>query len=429
MLNETHDASAASWIESANTPDTDFPIQNLPFATVSRPESRDARVGVAIGDAILDLEAIGLQGRTLNDLLAVPARERSNLRLSLHRLLRADAGAAEREHAARFLTPMRQLELRLPVAVGDYTDFFGSIFHAVNAASMLRPNAPFFPNYRHMPLGYHGRASSIVVSGTGVSRPHGVFRRRDNGVVYAPSRRLDYEAELGFVIGEANAHGSTVAAARGWDHVAGVCLLNDWSARDIQAWESDPLGPFLAKSFMTTISPWVVTTEALEPFRVHTEPRSADDPPLLPYLLGREGEAAALAIEVEVWLQTAAMRDAGEPAVRVSCSNTRTLYWTAAQLVAHHTSNGCNLRTGDLLGSGTCSGPEKESWACLLERTRGGREPLLLPNGEARAFLEDGDEVTIRGRCTAPGARGIGFGECRGRIVSASSEETRGARS
>lgn len=422
MPNETHDASAASWIETANRADTDFPIQNLPFATFSRPDAHDARVGVAIGDAVLDLEAVDLAGRTLNELLALPPHERSRLRLSLHRLLRADAGTGERERAARFLTPIRQLQLLLPVAVGDYTDFFGSIFHAVNAASMLRPNAPFFPNYRHMPLGYHGRASSIVVSGTGVPRPRGVFRRRDDSVVYAPTRRLDYEAELGFVIGDANAHGSTVAADRGWSHVAGVCLLNDWSARDIQAWESDPLGPFLAKSFMTTISPWVVTAEALEPFRVNAEPRSADDPPLLSHLAGREGEAAALAIEVEVRLQTAAMRDAGEDPVRVSASDTRTLYWTAAQLVAHHTSNGCNLRTGDLLGSGTCSGREKESWACLLERTRGGREPLLLPNGEARAFLEDGDEVVIHGRCTAPGARSIGFGECRGRVAPALSE-------
>jgi fumarylacetoacetase len=419
MPNETHDASAASWVESANAPDTDFPIQNLPFATFSRPDSRDARVGVAIGDVVLDVEAVGAGGRTLNDLLARPAVERSHLRESLHRLLRVDAVAAERERAARFLTPMRDLQLQLPVAVGDYTDFFGSIFHATNTASMLRPNAPFFPNYRHMPLGYHGRASSIVVSGTEVFRPRGVFRRRDNGVVYALTRRLDYEAELGFVIGEGNAHGSTVAADRGWEHVAGVCLLNDWSARDIQAWESDPLGPFLAKSFMTTISPWIVTAEALEPFRAHAAPRSADDPPLLSHLVGQEGAATALAIEVEVRLQTVAMRDAGDDAVRVSCSNTRMLYWTAAQLVAHHTSNGCNLRTGDLLGSGTCSGPEKESWACLLERTHGGREPLLLPNGEARAFLEDGDEVVILGRCSAPGARSIGFGECRGRVVPA----------
>ena len=418
MRNETHDASTVSWVESANAPDTDFPIQNLPFGTFRRRDSKDTRIGVAIGDQVLDVAVSALEFRTLNELLARPAPERSAIRRTLHGLLRADAPAIDRARAAAFLTPLRDVELLLPVAIGDYTDFFGSIFHAVNAASMLRPDGPFFPNYRHMPLGYHGRASSIVVSGTDVRRPHGVYRRRESGVLYAPTRRLDYEAELGYVVGPGNEHGVPVPGERAWDHVAGVCLLNDWSARDIQAWESDPLGPFLAKSFASTISPWIVTAEAMEPFKVPAALRPADDPPLLPHLVvNDEAGRSALSIDIEVRLETASMRAAGAAPYVVSRSNTATMYWTVAQLVAHHTSNGCNLRTGDLLGSGTCSGPGRESWACLLELTRGGREPIELPDGETRTFLEDGDEVIIRGRCHAANARSIGFGECRGRIM------------
>jgi fumarylacetoacetase len=308
----------------------------------------------------------------------------------------------------------------LPIDVGDFTDFFGSIFHASNAASMMRPGEPLFANYRSMPLGYHGRASTVVVSGTPIRRPHGVSRRRESGVTYAPTRRLDYEAEIGFAIGQGNRHGSPIAIDRAREHIAGVCLVNDWSARDIQAWESDPLGPFLAKSFATTISPWIVTAEALEPFRVAAVARTPDDPELPAHLVSlgdrRDG---ALQIAVEVWVHSDGMRHAGIGPMLVSRSDSATLFWTAAQLVAHHTSNGCKLRPGDLLGSGTVSGAARDSWACLLELTRGGKEPIQLAGGDTRTFLQDGDEVIVRGRCESAGARSIGFGECRGRIQPA----------
>jgi fumarylacetoacetase len=421
MLNETHDAAATSWVESANAIGSDFPIQNLPFGMYRRRGAlAPATLGVAIGDQVLDVRACGASYHSLNDLLARHSDERSHLRLTVHRLLRADASAAERRRVAALLTPIGDAELMLPIDVGDFTDFFGSIFHAANAAAMMRPGEPLFPNYRTMPLGYHARASTIVVAGTAVRRPYGVARRRQIGVTYAATRRLDYEAELGFVIGRGNDYGSPIAIDRARDHVGGVCLINDWSARDIQAWESDPLGPFLAKSFATTISPWVVTIEALEPFRVAAIARAADDPELPAYLVSpADRQDGALRIMIEVWLQSSAMRQSGMEPLLVSRSDSATLYWTSAQLVAHHTSNGCNLRTGDLLGSGTVSGAERTTWACLLELTRGGKEPIPLPDGDSRTFLQDGDEVIIRARCEAAGARSIGFGECRGRIYGA----------
>ena len=438
MLDDTHDPAVTSWVESANAPGADFPVQNLPFGWFRRrgdtPSAAKAapphpEIGVAIGDRILPLAACGSSPASMNELMAEPADAQRRRRLALHRLLRADAGPATRARLAAQLVPMAEAELLVPAAIGDYTDFFSSIHHATNASSLVRPGQPLFPNYRHLPLAYHGRSSSIVASGTDIRRPAGQQRRlrqgfgaqgREGGPIYALTRRLDYEAELGLFVGPGNAMGNPIPIDQAWEHLFGVCLLNDWSARDIQAWEADPLGPFLSKSFATSVSPWVVTAAALEPFRAAAAPRGAGDPPLVDNLSSPGDRATgALRIEVEVWLATAAMRRDGVAPVRLSSSDAAALYWTPAQLVAHHTSNGCNLRPGDLLGSGTLSGPVRESWGCLLELTRGGRELLSLPNGETRGFLEDGDEVTLRGRCTAPGARSIGFGDCRGRVRAA----------
>jgi fumarylacetoacetase len=303
--------------------------------------------------------------------------------------------------------------LALACEIGDYTDFYASAHHATNVGSMFRPDNPLLPNYKWLPVGYHGRASSIVLSGTDVRRPHGQTVEDPAGPpVYAASRRLDYELELGAFLGPGNAMGETIPAALAGDHLFGVCLLNDWSARDMQTWEYQPLGPFLAKSFATSISPWVITMDALEPFRCAPEPRLAGDPRSLPHLTTG---ADAYAITLEVWLRSERM---AEP-VRVSRGNFSAMYWTLAQMVAHHASNGCPLRPGDLIGSGTVSGPEKGNRGCLLELTWKGAEPLELPTGELRRFLEDGDEVIFRGWCEAPGFRRIGLGECRGRVLPA----------
>ena len=421
MRDETHDPAATSWVASANEPDTDFPIQNLPFGLFRRHGSTDAPVaGVAIGARILPLTLVEPSCPAVSDVLALRRPARLDLRRKLHRLLRSDAPDAVQARLSPHLVPAGGAELFVPAPIGDYTDFFGSIYHALNASALMRPGAPLFAAYRHTPLAYHGRASSVVIDGTPIRRPHGPRRRRDAGPAYAATRRLDYEAEVGLLIGPGNRLGVPIPINRAWDHLAGVCLMNDWSARDIQAWESDPLGPFLGKSFATTVSPWIVTAEALAPFRVAQAPRTADDPALLPYLSSERDQAdGALQIEVDVWLLTRAMREQGLEPVRISRSTSATQYWTPAQLVAHHTANGCNLRPGDLLGSGTLSGPDRDSWGCLLELTRGGREPIKLPSGESRAFLEDDDEVILHGRATAAGAKSIGFGECRGRVVPA----------
>lgn len=419
MRDETHDPAAESWVESAADPATDFPLQNLPLGLFRRAPGAAPEAGVAIGTDVLPFVTCGVAD-SIADLLAQPPATRIAMRQALFRLLRREAAADVRSQLAGALLRQRDVEMLVPLPIGDYTEFFGSIHHATNAAALMRPGAGLFPNYQHAPLAYHGRASSIMVSGHPVKRPHGQRRARDTGSAFTPTRRLDYEAELGLIVGTGNALGTQVPLVEAWNHLAGVCLLNDWSARDFQAWESDPLGPFLGKNFATSVSPWIVTAEALAPFRVAPPARGADAPPLLDYLCDdtdrREG---ALNIEVEVLLSTAAMRDAGASAARISRSTSATHYWTPAQLVAHHTANGCNLRTGDLLGSGTLSGPSRESWACLLELTRGGREPITLPNGETRAFLEDGDEVILRGRAVAPGARSIGFGECRAMVIGA----------
>ncbi len=410
-LDATHDPELTSWVESANAPGCDFPIQNLPFG-IFRTRNGKPRGGVAIGDQILDLAALGIgTGPTLNGLAAMGRPAWNKLRKALSRGL---SHKTPNRRFSKYLVPMKRAQMLLPVAIGDYSDFFTGIHHATNMGKMLRPDNPLLPNYKWLPIGYHGRASSIVISGTPVTRPRGQIRRSDQeGPSYGPSRRLDYEAELGFVVGPGNRLGKPIGIGEALNHVFGVVLLNDWSARDIQLWEYQPLGPFLAKSFATTVSPWVVTLEALAPYRCPAFQRAPDDPRPLPYLYDetdqREG---GLAIGLEMHLRTAAMK---APA-RLSRGNFRDSYWTAAQMVAHHSSNGCNLQPGDLLGSGTLSGAAPDSFGSMVELTQGGKNPLQLPGGEYRAFLEDGDEVIQRGYCESAGAGRIGFGEARGVI-------------
>jgi len=436
-VNDTHDPRLRSWVESAHDPASDFPIQNLPFGIFRRAASDEApRVGVAIGDQVLDLAACldaGLledvadgplsaacRAPSLNALMALGRAPASALRVAVSRVLRAGGTPSryDRERAERILVPMSDAELFLPVEVGDYTDFYASVYHATNVGSMFRPDNPLLPNYKWVPIGYHGRASSIVPSGTPVRRPHGQTKRPpDDRPTFGPTRQLDYELELGMFVGAGTALGTRLAVDDAESHLFGVCLLNDWSARDIQAWEYQPLGPFLSKNFATTISPWVVTLDALEPFRRPAFQRPADDPLPLPHLTSVIDQArGAFDVTLEVWLTTARMRGAGAAPFLVSRGSFADLYWTPAQLLAHHASNGCNLRPGDLLGSGTVSGPTPESRGCLLERTWRGAEPLALPGGEARAFLEDGDEVVIRGYCEREGTVRIGIGECRGEV-------------
>jgi len=409
-LNETHDPDLESWVESANAPDSDFPIQNLPFC-VFRHGGNAPHVGVGIGDQIMDVA----DAPSLNALMADGRAACSGLRLMASRALRAGNPNPPRH----LLHPIAECELFVPGVIGDYTDFYASIFHATNVGSMFRPDNPLLPNYKYVPIGYHGRASSIVVSGTPVRRPSGQLQDGSSAPpVFAPSRQLDYECEVGFFIGHGNALGAPVPIAEAEDHLFGVCLVNDWSARDIQRWEYQPLGPFLAKSFATTISPWAVTMDALEPFRVARYRRPEGDPAPLPYLdCEADRERGGIALIVEVWFSTARMRAQRIPPVRLSRAGFEQMYWTPAQLLTHHASNGCNLRPGDLLASGTVSGPEKDSRGCLLELTSRGTEPIQLPDGESRKFLEDGDEVILRGYAERPSARRIGLGECRGTLV------------
>lgn len=411
MIDQTHDPSLRSWVESANQPDTDFPIQNLPFATFRRPDEANPALGVAIGHQVLDVtEAFDID--SIETLMSMPRARRAELRRRISGFLARHSSAAE-----TLLTPMDSAELLLPCEIRDYTDFYASIHHATNVGRMFRPGHPLLPNYKWLPVGYHGRASSVVVSGTPVRRPWGQTSENPAGPpVYAPSRRLDYELELGAFAGPGNALGEPIPVNEAAGHLVGVCLLNDWSARDIQTWEYQPLGPFLSKSFATSISPWVVTMEALEPFRRSGEPRPESDPQPLPHLTG--SEPGAFDITLEVWLRSARM----QAPMRVSRGSFASMYWTLAQMVAHHTSNGCPMRAGDLIGSGTVSGPEKGNRGCLLEMTWRGTEPLELPTGEVRRFLEDGDEVILRGWCEAPGFRRIGLGECRGVVTAAQGE-------
>jgi fumarylacetoacetase len=391
---------------------TDFPIENLPFG-VFRAYDGAAHICTAFEDRILDLHACAQAGLLdepalleplLNALMAKGRAASRAVRERVRELIESNAADAH------FLL-MNDAEMLLPMRIGDYTDFYASVHHATNVGSMFRPDNPLLPNYKWIPIGYHGRASSIVVSGTPVKRPHGQTRDDQNAPpLFCPSKRLDYEMELGIVIGAGNDLGQPIAARDALDHVFGFCLVNDWSARDVQTWEYQPLGPFLAKNFATSISPWIVTMDALEPFRTRASVRNEGDPEPLPYLQDDVG----FDITVEVWLRTPQM---SEP-VRLSRGNFRDMYWTVAQLVAHHTANGCNLMPGDLLASGTISGPSKEARGCLLELTWRGTEPLELPGGETRKFLENGDEVILRGYCERDGLPRIGFGECRGVVVA-----------
>ncbi len=402
----THDPTLTSWVEPANRPESDFPIQNLPYASFRKRGEEQIRVGVAIGDMIMDAsQALGIP--SVLALMRMSRAERTGIRARLSELLANYAPTTERA-----ILPLSEAELLLPCDIPDYTDFFASIDHATNVGQLFRPDKPLTPNYKWIPIAYHGRASSIVLSGTPVYRPQGQILSGE-APVYAPSRMLDYELELGAFLGPGNPIGQHIPIAHAEDHLFGVCLLNDWSARDIQSWEYQPLGPFLAKNFATSISPWIVTLDALEPFRSSSPPRLAGDPQPLPHLQGVH--SGAFQITLEVWLRSAKM----PTPIRVSRSDFASLYWTLSQMIAHHTSNGCPLRAGDLIGSGTVSGPEKKNQGCLLELTRRGADPLSLPSGETRAFLEDGDEVILKGWCEASGFRRIGLGECRGLILPA----------
>ncbi len=451
-LNPTHDPVRRSWLESADAAGTDFPLQNLPYGVFRPSALASPRIGVAIGDRVLDLAAAGHAGLlrvatptaetdalgaacrqpSLNALMALGPSAWTVLRARLSELLGADTCPAGPRRAAveSCLVPQSQVEMLLPAAIGDYTDFYASVFHATNVGAMFRPDQPLLPNYKWVPIGYHGRGSSIGVSGSPVRRPHGQRKPSDAPTPeFGPCQHLDYELELGAFIGPGNTLGNRVPIAEAAAHLFGVVLLNDWSARDIQTWEYQPLGPFLAKNFATTISPWVVTMEALAPFRCPAYPRKGDlsseasakeDPAPLPYLADPADQAlGGLDLTMEVWLSTAAMREQGRPAHRLSSGNFQSMYWTLAQLITHHASNGCNLQPGDLLGSGTISGASKDARGCLLELTWRGTEPLTLPGGETRKFLQDGDEVILRGYAERAGARRIGLGECRGIVLPA----------
>lgn len=434
MLDQTHDLALTTWVSSAQAAGTDFPIQNLPLGVFSAADGR-VGVGVAIGDQVLDLRvardagllvglsaeiAATLEGRTLNALIALGRPALTAVRAAVQGVLRADTEAGRAaQRVPGLLQPMASVRMQLPVEVGDYTDFYASVDHATNVGSMFRPDNPLLPNYRHVPIGYHGRASSIVPTGTPVHRPMGQVSAKPEGPpTFAPTARLDYELEVGAVIGAGNALGTTIPLTEAESHLAGLVLVNDWSARDVQAWEYQPLGPFLAKNFATTISPWVVTLDALAPYRVPARVRTAAEPSPLPYLSDAGDQAhGGFDITLEVWIRTARMREAGTPAERLSHGSFAQMYWTLGQMLAHHASGGCNLRPGDLIASGTVSGPEKSSRGCLLELTWRGAEPVTFSNGETRAFLADGDEVILRGWCEAPGRARIGFGECRGAVV------------
>jgi fumarylacetoacetase len=438
VLDETHDSKVQSWVESANVADADFPVQNLPFGVFRR---RDAgakvRVGVAIGDRILDVD--GLLGHcyltderlrsaanacapdSLGPLMALGAGARHALRRRLHTTLRQDAPASVRQAASSHLVAQADVEMLLPAIIGDYTDFYASIFHATNVGKLFRPDNPLLPNYKYIPIGYHGRASSLVPTGTQVRRPSGQTRDGEADPKFGPTKALDYEMELGFFVSQGNTLGEAVPIGDAEEHIFGICLVNDWSARDIQAWEYQPLGPFLGKSFATSLSPWVVTMEALAPFRTGAFTRAEGDPGPLPYLFSQsDREQGGLDLWLEVSLLSVRMREAGIGPVVLGRSNFRDMYWTMAQMLTHHASNGCNLRAGDLLASGTVSGADKTAHGCLLELTSRGKDPVTLPTGEQRKFLEDGDEVILCGFCERDGFRRIGLGSCRGTVLPAS---------
>ncbi len=449
-INETHDPSLRSWVESANDPETDFPIQNLPFGVFrrlgspslrSRAGFESPRAGVAIGDYILDLAgcrgeglfnhpdgsgckhlanetAVASAAPSLNALMALGHEHWSALRRRVSELLSVNRPEIQKDKplVERLLVPKSSAEMLLPATIGDYTDFYASVYHATNVGGMFRPDNPLLPNYKYVPVASHGRASSVVVSGTPIRRPCGQAKD-DNAKkpTFAPSRRLDYELEVGFFVGPGNPFGEPIRISDAQRHIFGLCLVNDWSARDIQRWEYQPLGPFLAKSFATTISPWVVTLEALAPFRSPAFQRPAGDPAPLPYLNDPDDrERGGVDLQLSVFIRSSLMRERGIEPMRLSQSNFRDMYWTVSQMLTHHASNGCNLRPGDLIASGTVSGAGEESRGCLLELTLGGSEPITLPTDEVRRFLQDSDEIIMRGNCEREGFVRIGFGECAG---------------
>lgn len=430
-IDDTHDPALTSWVVSANGHE-DFPIQNLPLGVFSSP-GKGASGGIAIGEKILDLAALALSGliggeaqaaaqagagQALNALLALGAGPRLALRRAVSRLL---SESTHREAVEPMLHDIASATLHLPARIGDYTDFYVGIHHATNVGKLFRPDNPLLPNYKHVPIGYHGRASSVAASGSSLRRPSGQRRAPDRDEpLFGPSERLDYELELGVWIAQGNPIGAPIAIEEASNHIAGLSLLNDWSARDLQAWEYQPLGPFLAKNFLTTVSPWIVTTEALAPFRIAQPPRAATDPRPLPYLWDAEDQrAGAISARLEVFIASRRMRETGIEPRLLSSGPAAHMYWTIAQMVAHHSVGGCNLNPGDLLGTGTISGPERESFGSLLELTAGGRDPVRLPGGEERRFIEDGDEISIKGRLEAPGFVSIGFGPCRGVVAAA----------
>ena len=440
QLNETHDINLRSWVASANNAETDFPIQNLPYGMFRRQGSNQTfRIGVAIGDQILDLAAAhavhafagytelqgghftaAVNGQNLNGMMGLGAPVWSALRLALSRVLRE--GSSQQGTLQACLLAQSAAEFALPAQIGDYTDFYTSVHHATAVGKLFRPDNPLLPNYKWIPIGYHGRASSIGVSGQQFRRPIAQTKPPTSETpVFGPAKRMDYELEVGIFIGPGNALGDVINMERAESHVFGLCLLNDWSARDVQAWEYQPLGPFLAKNFASTISPWVVTLEALAPYRLGWT-RDAADPQPLPYLDSADlRDSAAFDIELEVLLQTEKMRTEGTSPQRLSLSNFRHSYWTVSQLVTHHTVNGCNLNPGDLLGSGTQSGPAPEEAGSLLELTEGGKKSIALSNGEQRIFMEDGDTIIMRGWAQKEGAARIGFGEVVGTLLPARS--------
>lgn len=425
-IDHTHDPARSSWVAGADG-HPDFPVQNLPFGIFGHSD-RGLRPGVAIGDHVLDLkaaaeaglipEADALSGTTLNALFALPSDRRIALR---HRLSDLLSDASHRASVEPLLHAAAHCTLHLPAAIGDYTDFYVGIHHANNVGKQFRPDNPLLPNYKYVPIGYHGRASSIRPSGVPVVRPNGQRKPPQEDVPsFGPSRRLDYELELGIWVGPGNDLGHPIPIGAAAAHVAGFCLLNDWSARDVQGWEYQPLGPFLAKNFQSTISPWVVTAEAMAPFRVAQPARPEGDPRPLPYLWDdADQKGGALAVDLEVHIVTAKMRDAGMAAHRLSHGPAVNMYWTVAQIVAHHASNGCNLNPGDLIGTGTLSAPSEDGYGSLLELSHGGQRPLALSSGETRTFVEDGDEIILSATARADGYVPIGFGGCRAVVLPA----------
>ena len=433
-LNETHDLNLTSWVASANDGQTDFPIQNLPFAVFRRRNSDEAfRGGVAIGDQIVDLAAaleLGVfsgqalraaeacTAATLNDFMGMGKAAWSALRLALSQALRS--GSSAEAALSGCLVAQSDAEYDLPCSIGDYTDFYTSVYHATTVGSLFRPDNPLLPNYKWVPIGYHGRSSSIAVSGQEFHRPQGQTKAPDaTEPSFGPCKRLDYELEMGIYIGKGTKLGDMIALDDADDHVFGMCLFNDWSARDIQAWEYQPLGPFLAKNFASTVSPWIVTTEALAPYRTQWT-RDENDPQPLPYLESEQNRnEGAFDIQLEVLLESNKMRAEGQAPAKLSESSFVHSYWTVAQMVAHHTVNGCNMQPGDFFGSGTQSGPTHDEAGSMLELTLGGKQPMTLENGETRTFLEDGDAVIMRGFCAKDGAARIGFGEVVGTVLPA----------